>query len=223
MMRLCWKQALACLLLTTGTALSAQADEPTWRVIEKEDGVVVSVRDEPGRSIPRLRAQARIQGSILDVLAVVLDDERAHEWAAGSSKTSRLRSIDAQTDLVYTRSNQPWPVRDRDVIMKRTVDVVKPAEEFFLRMVCAPEKKARLRGVVRVEDCESTLVLRKVDATTTAIDYQVSLDPGGHIPRWLVEFASRELPFDTVTALEKQVKKTRGRYQTAVRYWSQAM
>jgi hypothetical protein len=66
-------------------------------------------------------------------------------------------------------------------------------------------------------------VLRKVDAKTTAIDYQISLDPGGHIPSWIVEFASRELPFDTVTALEKQVKKTRGRYQTAVRYWSQAM
>jgi hypothetical protein len=75
---------------------------------------------------------------------------------------------------------------------------------------------------IRVRDCESTLSLRRVGEDATAVDYRISLDPGGDIPKWLVRWSSERLPVDTLIALEKQVRRTQGQYRSAVQFWSQA-
>lgn len=213
---------LGAVLVCLGSTVAAEQASTPWRVVKQQRGVVVSVREEPGKPVPSLRAQATIQGSVVDVLAVVLDDARASEWAKGSTRSQTLRRLSPYTQLVYTRSDQPWPVQDRDVVMRRSVQVVRPAETYRLHMVCAPEATPVRKDAVRVHDCESTVVLRRVDDKTTAIDYRISLDPGGSVPKWLVRWTSERLPFDTVTALEKQVKRTRGDYDEAVRFWSEA-
>ncbi len=206
-----WVREVTLATLATAVVRPAQAEPPSdWQRLKQEKGIVVSTREEPGQPLPRLRAQGTITGNVLDVLAVVLDDARADEWAKGSTHVETLRTIDARTQLVYTRSEQPWPIHDRDLVMRRTVEVIEPGEQFRLHMVCAPDEKPKTVGVVRVRECESTLLLRKVDAHTTAVDYQLRLDPGGRVPPGLVRWASERVPFDTLVALERQVKQTSG-------------
>jgi hypothetical protein len=50
----------------------------------------------------------------------------------------------------------------------------------------------------------------------------VHADPGGHFPDWIVRLASKSIPLDTLSALAKQVERTRGKYQNAAAQWAQA-
>ncbi len=202
-------------------AASAYA-ESDWRVIDEGRGIKVTARDEPGRDLPTLRGQGVIQGRVLDVLAVILDAPGATRWAKGADEVRVLRVVDPRTQLIYTRTDTPWPVNDRDMIMKRMVQVVKPGSEFHIRLLCAPNETAELDGIVRVKTCDSYFHIRAVDDKSTSVDYQVNLDPGGSLPDWLIRWASKKIPMETIVTLESQAKKSVGKYAAVVREWAKA-
>jgi hypothetical protein len=197
-------------------------DEAGWQQIHEEHGVVVSTRAEPGRTLPTLRGRGAVRGSILHVLAIVLDDDRAKEWAKSADEAEVVRKIDQRTQIVYSRARQVWPVRDRDLVMKRSVEVVRPGEEFRVRLVCLSGEKPRIENVVRMTDCETVFWLRKIDAENTFVEFRVRADPGGSSPDWLVRWASQNVPLETLTALRRQVQRTRNSYAAVMRTWERA-
>jgi START domain len=199
-----------------------EADEAGWRTIRAQHGVEVGTRAEPGRALPSFRGRGEVEGSVLHVLAVVLDDERANEWARSADEAEVLRKIDARTEIVYSRARQVWPVRDRDLVMKRSVEVLQPGAEFRVRLVCLPGEKPRIEDVVRMTDCETVFWLRKIDAARTWVDFRVRADPGGASPDWLVRWAAQNVPLETLTALRRQVQKTRQSYAAVMREWEHA-
>lgn len=204
-----------------GLAL-AEDESGGWRTLYEERGVLVSTREEPGVDLPRLRGQTSLEAGVLHLLAILLDDEHSTEWAKGADETLVLRRIDQHSQLVYAHSRQPWPVKDRDLVMKRTVEVLEPGKAYRVQLVCVPEEHARVANVVRVRRCETTFMLRAIDASHTQIDYRVQADPDGHIPAWLIRKASRSIPADTLRGLAKQVKLTRGKYDQTMAQWAKA-
>jgi hypothetical protein len=202
-----WKQTIVALLLTSVAAAQAEAG---WRKVSEERGIVVSTREQPGKQLPSFRGQGEVKAPILQVLAVVLDDARTREWAKDADEAEVLRRIDDHTQIVYSRSHQTWPVRDRDLVMKRTV--AQEGEAYRVRLECIAGEKPKVDGVIRIEDCETEFVLRPVGPETTAVDYRVRADPGGTNPDWAVKWASKNIPLETLIALRKQVAKTKGKY-----------
>jgi hypothetical protein len=218
-----WLQAALLCTLALGSARYASGDDESgWSKIYEERGIVVSTRAEPGQELPRFRGQATLVGDVLHILAILLDDARSKEWAKGADEASVLRSIDARTQIVYSRSHQTWPVHDRDLVIRRSVEVLRPAQEFRVRLVCIPGEKPAVEGVIRLAHCETTITLQKVDASHTYVDYRVRADPGGNSPTFMVRWASKSIPFDTLTALGKQVERTRGQYRAVVKAWQDA-
>ncbi|HTU59334.1 MAG TPA: START domain-containing protein [Polyangiales bacterium] len=216
---------LAAALLAVSLTVPAFAEErPSgWKTLFEEEGVLVSTRAEPGVDLPSMRGQTTLNADLFHVLAILLDDARSTEWAKGADETQVLRSIDPRTQLIYAHSRQPWPVKDRDLVMKRTVQVLKPGQSYRVHLVCMPSERAEVDNVIRVKNCETVFELNVVDGTHTRIDYRVQADPGGHIPTWMVRRASRSIPADTLRSLAKQIELTRGRYAKAVASWSRAI
>lgn len=198
-----------------GLAL-ADGEADGWRTLYREEGIVVSTREEPGVDLPGMRGEARLSVGVRQLLAVILDQRRSTEWAQGADETRVLRASSDGSQFIYARSRQPWPVRDRDLIMLRKVEVLEPAKAYRVQLVCVPDELPALEDVVRVRRCETSFTLRALDATHTHIDYRVQADPGGKIPSWIVRRASRSIPLDTLRALAKQVELTRGQYDHAV-------
>lgn len=196
--------------------------EAGWQKTHEESGITVSTRTAPGAANATFRGQGNVKGGLLHLLAILLDDARSKEWAKGVSDAKVLRTIDERTAVVYSRSAQPWPVRDRDVVLKRTVDVLKPGL-VRVRLVCAPSERPPSSAAVRIEHCETVILLRKVDEQTTYVDYQVTADPGGPTPSWIVRWASKNIPLDTLHGLRKQVKKTAGQYRDVEATWTSAL
>jgi hypothetical protein len=202
---------------------SAWADDAGgWRKIHEEGGIVVSTRDEPGQELPRFRGQATLKGEVLHVLAILLDDERSKEWAKSADEAAVLRSINERTHIVYSRSHQTWPVKDRDLVMRRSIEVLEPGKAYRVHLVCIPGEKAEVKGVIRLAHCETDIELKKVDDSRTYVDYRVRADPGGASPAFLVRWASKNIPLDTLSALAKQIERTRGQYAAVVKAWASA-
>jgi hypothetical protein len=219
------RATFVCLLVSVGWMVSAgaaQDDEQEWRTIHEDHGVVVSTREQVGKALPSFRGQGDVKGSVLHVLAVVLDDARSKEWAKDAGEAEVLRVLDPRTQIVYTRSHQTWPIRDRDLVMKRTVEVLEPGRAFRVRLSCVAGEKPETPAAIRIKDCDTVFVLRAVDEQTTHVDYRVRADPGGSNPAWAVRWASKNIPLETLLALRRQLTKTKGQYEAVMRSWSTA-
>ena len=214
------RTAMAVLAWTLAT--SVVCAEAPWKPILDERGIVVSTRDEPGRELPSFRGQGMLQMPVLNALAVVLDADAAPKWAKGADEVQTLRALDPRTHLIYTRSHAPWPVSDREMVVKRWIKVLRPGQEFRVEMACVPGERPKSRHAIRVSDCSSHFLLRRVDDPRTYAEYQVSLDPAGSLPTWLVRWASKRIPFDTLVSLEEHVKSTRSHYAAAAQGWAEA-
>lgn len=210
-------------LLWLVTALCLADDGGGWTVIDRNRGITVSRRVQENCDLPSFRGQGQIQGNVLQVLAVMLDLRAVDRWAHGVSSSAPIKRIDARTHLVYLQSDLPWPVRDRDMIVRSTVEVLKPGEEFRVKLRCEPQADAERKGFIRIQTCDSTLHLRKVDANKTAVDYVMTLDPKGYLPRWSIELVTKSTPFKTLVALEERAHESEGQYAAAVRSWAAAL
>lgn len=224
-MRVVWSaillisSAFVVLLARVGAQALAN-DESGWSKIYEESGITVSTRDEPGQDMPSFRGQTTLRGGLLHLLAILVDDTRSKEWAKGVDEGYVLRTLNPRAWIVYSFSRQTWPVQNRDLVMRRTVEVITPGEVLRVRLQCIPGQKAERDGTIRVTSCETSFVLRKLDEGSTSIDYRVRADPGGHSPIWIAKLASKSIPLDTLTALAKQVKRTKGQYDPAIKQWT---
>lgn len=214
---------LSCLIAAIGVAQDHHEPRAGWSVVDRERGITLSRKEQPGCGLPAFRGEGHLQGGVLQVLAVMLDMKVLHRWAYGVDEARVIKRLDDRTELLYLYSDLPWPVRDRDMIVQKQVEVLKAGSEFRISLKCEPKAQAERDGVIRVQHCRSSFLVTKVDAETTGIDYVMSLDPAGLLPKWAGSFVAKNVPFKTLVALEERAAESHGKYEAVIRRWSAAM
>jgi hypothetical protein len=216
-------RSIAVTLLACWGAATALADAQDWTLVDKERGITVSKREQPGSDIPSFRGQGVVEGNVLKILALMLDTSTTSRWAIPVDEARVLGRIDEHTDRVYLYSDIPWPVRDRDMVVRRDVEVVQAGTEYRMRLRCEQGAVPERSGVVRVSKCDSVFRLRKVDPSHTEIDYVMTLDPAGNLPGWVGSWVAENVPLKTLVALEREAAATTHQYEAVLRRWSVAM
>lgn len=206
-------------LLSVLCPASAQVVNEGWKALGKEQGVLISTRQLPGQQHPTFRGEATIKGSVTHVLAVVLDSSQSTKWVRGADSVEIVQADEA-AQVVQMFTELPWPIRDRDTIMKRTIQVVTPGKEFRVRFTCAPKARKEKSGYLRVKTCDSHFSLKAADGNKTYVDYQVQLDPGGGLPSWGRRWMEKRITVDTLVKLERQVGRTVGKYASVMARYS---
>ena len=105
--------------------------------------------------------------------------------------------------IVYNRTDSPWPVWDRDVVVQTRgrIDVERKRIVIEMKSITDP-RKPEVEGVVRIPRLAGHYVLRYITEDLTEVEYQIDADPGGSLPSWLAELASRDLPYHTIRNCE---------------------
>lgn len=214
-----WKIWVLVITLAQLGVAGAQAVSGGWHILGSEQGVLISTRTETGDNHPTFRGQATIKGSVLHVLAIVLDTAKSTKWVRGADGIEIIKNLDDRTQYLHMFTDLPWPIRDRDMVMKRSVEVLAQGTEFRIRYACAPDIRKEGRAM-RVTTCDTHFTLKGVDADKTYVDYQVHLDPGGGLPSWAIRYLEKRVTVDTIYKLERQVRRTPGQYADVMRKWA---
>ena len=119
-----------------------------WEKLTEDDGVVVSRKAVPGRSLPIFRGIVTYKESIYDVLAVLDDVALRTKWVHRCIESKMLKKVSDFSRIIYNRTDAPWPVSDRDVVVqsKAIVDPkLQPGISFTLE-----NYRPKRSGVVRI-------------------------------------------------------------------------
>ncbi|MDB4965820.1 MAG: Collagenase [Myxococcales bacterium] len=202
-----------CLLLAAaivGGATNARADDGDWEQVSNKDGILVQRRTVSGFKLKEFRGRGIVQAPIGRVLAVLLDASRRAEWMPSCADEHLVeQDLAARTQISYHRTKAPWPVSDRDSVNRASMIVEADKHRVVLPFEAIPFSKIPpVKGVVRMPFMRGHWILIPVDGgRATDTDYQVFADPGGSLPDWLANLASKTLPRETIAGLRKQASK----------------
>lgn len=181
-----------------------------WEVLAKESGITVTARADRDRQYPTFRGTARFKCNPWDIIAVVHDAARHKDWAHKCIESATLKEIDPTTSVIYSRTGLPWPVKDRDIILRGAVTVIQPDTELRIRFRAIKSSLRKVtEDVIRIPVLEGHWYLVGMGENKTFAEYQINADPGGALPSWLVEQSSRDMPLITIRNMRKQVAKTK--------------
>jgi len=194
------------LILLLPPAISSAA-EGGWKRVSQKDDMTLYVRDVDG-SVADVRVEGRIDAPPETVLAVLADVE-AYKDTMPYTEVSKLMKRDGDRIWLYSVVNPPLASR-RDycveIELSRDPDGVLSTEWKPANELAPPEKK----GVVRVGVNDGSWRLEPVDGgRATKATYRLHVDPGGSLPRWIIEKTNRKSVPDAFKAVRKAAKSSR--------------
>ncbi len=201
--------ATAFVLVSTANGGSARADG-AWEQVSTKDGIVVERRAVDGSSLKEFLGRGIIEAPVAHVLAVIRDGNRRGEWmpSCGGSYVVE-ENLATRVQVAYYRTKAPWPISDRDSVNRAEI-FVEPAKHRInipFEAIADP-RVPPVKGVVRMPSLRGHWILVPVEGgRATQVEYQVYADPGGRLPDWLANLASKTLPRETIAGLRRQVKK----------------
>jgi START domain-containing protein len=198
---------LSCLL---GGAAGAEKPAPgPWTKVTEQAGIIVHRRTVATSKLAEFRSRGIIEAPLPTVLAVIRDHSHAKQLNDRNMESRTLERPDAKTEIVYERSSAPWPVSDRDVVLRVDVeyDPSQRQVRILLHGIDYP-KKPPVPGVVRMPFLEGHWFLTaEHGGAWTHLEYQMHADPGGMIPESIANSGSKNVPYTTLVGVREQVKK----------------
>ena len=214
--------AVFCFLVFLASPIIQAAGESAWKEMIVDQGVTVWSRDRSDRVLPELRARGQINGELFHAMAVILDNERSCEWVPSCTESQEIKRLDARTTWVYSVTDSPWPVSDRDTVVKVVAEKIESNDKYRVSMQAQPDLLPLVEGRVRIPYSNIYFLLKRVNlkrvnADTIEIEYGLDVDPGGALPKWMVHRTARKTLIETIIALETQVARTRGEYHFGIK------
>lgn len=198
------------LLAFSGQILAGPAAQDSgWEKVAEHESITVYRREVPGSSLLAYRGEGIIPAPLDRVASVILDTSRHPEWASRVAEARTLREIAPGERIEYMRTDVPWPFKDRDFVYwaKLTVNRAEKSLRVELKSVSDPSLPPQ-DCCVRAQLHEGAFVLKPIEGgSKTWVQAEAHADPGGVIPKWIVNQVQKSFPKKSFQGLLKQVAK----------------
>ncbi len=191
--------------------LSATPDSgPGWEQAARDDGITVFARQKQGASINEMKAIGLIEAPPKAVWNAVRDYAN-YDKNMPYCEDSKVLGTEQDGKITYFYSVVNAPiVSRRDYVIKLVDESDWQDGKGYLLVTWStvdrgvPEKEGRVR--IKINDGFWKLEPRE-NGTKTFATYYVYTDPGGSLPRWIVNKANSGAVPDVFRAIRKTVSK----------------
>lgn len=202
LMTLCWL-----VILTSLSPFSLAAQNNPWKFRHDHNGIQVYTRKDSTTGILEMKLRTEVKASLRAVVALASDIPNLKNWAYRLKESYIVKSISETEGYLYMRTDFPLPFSDRDMVVhyvmkqdpqtKQVTSVSKSAYSMV------PEKE----GIVRIKTIETKWTYTPLPNGMIRLEYQLKSDPGGSIPKWLINLAADDGPVKSILGLKQQLGK----------------
>jgi len=178
----------------------------TWELKKDIQGIQVYYRDNPASDIKELKIVTEIESSLASAISVINDIAEMPNWVFNCAKAEvKAGHIDSSFLFVNTTSF-PFPFTDRELVFRCTTYQNIQTKEVHSRCIAEPKAIPINEEYIRVEEALSTWTFVPLAPNKVKAEYFLSLDPGGSIPAWLVNWGLDYGPVKTLKKFKVLVK-----------------
>jgi len=188
-----WAAALA-------FAVPAQASDAPW-TLEREDGGIAlysrAVADSPYLAV---KVIARIDAPADKVAGLLGDGNGCSAWRAMCKSSEVIEAVSDSERLVYLVLDLPWPVSDRDLVVRSIAQVDTQAKSLHVTLESAPDALP-VKEYVRAQS-SGEYALKAIGDGASEFTYIQHTDIGGDLSPDLINPSLLSETFDDVQRLQ---------------------
>lgn len=159
----------------------------SWTLEIQEQGIRVFTKKIEGEPIKATRAIAEFDASPERILGILSDPAQSMQWMDRVAVSKMVRRINETSFIVYNLIELPWPMDDRDLVVK--VDVQREGEKIIMSMVNAPSEYPQQEDVIRMPKYTGKWILEPIAGDRSLVTSESFSTVGGSIPTWLLSGA----------------------------------
>ena len=177
-------------------------------VLKKDkDNIKVYSCEAADSKFKTVRAEFELSASIDEYIAVVSDVDNYKAWHYHTVNPRLLDRI-SETELIYyTQVSAPWPVSNRDLILRLKLDLNTTTKALTVTLESIADYLPEVKNVVRIPASYSKMTLTPIGNSKLKVEYFIKVDPGGQIPAWVVNLVSTQAPYETFKNLMDRLEK----------------
>ena len=193
------------LLITSSQGLTTNS----WQLSKDKDGIQVHIRHNPTSVIKTFKGTMAINSRLSSLVAAIQDTQAYPRWLHKCKSASTIKTVGNNQIYSYVVTGMPWPVADRDSIVHSVLTQNKSNNQTIIKLTSEPNMLPLKQGMVRIQSLTGQWLLTPLTKGDVSVTYEMSVDPGGNIPKWLVNLMAVDLPFNTLQKLRNIVKEAR--------------
>ena len=188
--------------LTLAAENSSEADSTDWKLRKDKNGVRVWTRDHKEEGILEYLSKITIETNLETLIDIIQDVDKYPDWTENCETASIYKVLSDSSRIEYMTTKVPWPLEDRDVAMEFVV--VKNTDNYFQANLTSVPKAVPLSDdYLRIEISQGSWIFRKIDDNRVEVINQFMSDPGGNIPKWIVNMFIVSGPYKTLENLKE--------------------
>jgi hypothetical protein len=187
-------------LLSLVLFLSLTTEKYEWELRKNENNIKVYTSQQEGSKLLRYKAVATINKNYVDVYKQVVDFEENQSFLESVEYVKVINSVPDSIYDTYLYLDMPWPLYNRDLASRMTVQ--KNGNAYYLSSRSNNKLMKLKKDVVRINDFEESWKIVSTGNNSTSIEVIGWADPGGHIPPWVVNLFVVEEPYNFIMGLK---------------------
>ena len=185
--------------------VQAGAASEGWEKVKTGSGVEIFEKKINGKIA--FRGVGEIAGEPAKLVGILENPARWRHWI-NKFKSGHL--VEKKSDfhkVFYQSFNSPFPVSDRDLVYESKIVRDKQSGTVVVEMRSIRHPKAPKSVGVRVNLIYSTYKIEPGAGNKMKVTFESMSDPGGAIPGFMVNWATRSYPITLFEGLRKEVQR----------------
>ncbi|WP_428329649.1 START domain-containing protein [Mucilaginibacter sp.] len=177
-----------------------------WELKKNEDGIAVYTAKLQDEKFKEIKVICEFKGTIAQLIKIMQNVDHNKDWIYNNKVSYLINRKNRDTLTYYSEVSLPWPVSNRDLVMQQcfirdTVNKALRIEVKTVTNVMPPKPK-----LVRVPYSLGLWTVKTMPNNKIRIEYIFSVDPGGSLPAWVVNFLATAGPFNTFKNLKALIE-----------------
>ena len=181
------------------------AESGSWKKVKTEDGVTVYEKKVSGKLA--FRGVGEIAGEPAKLVGVLENPVRWRHWIDNFQSGRLLEKKSDVHKVFYQSFDSPFPVSDRDLVYESRISRDVQSGAWMVRMKSIRHSKAPKTVGVRVGLTYSLYKIETLGPKKMRVTFETMSDPGGSIPSFMTNWATRSYPITLFQGLRKEIKR----------------
>lgn len=191
------------LVVVTLSSFGVRFQVDDWLLEREKKGIKVFTKKSRWGRLRDSKAEMLLPNAKIDeLIKFITDFDQYSTWVPRCREAKVLARISDTEFIAYMIFKSPWPVADRDCVVRVKIDRDPSTGIVIIRETSEPKYVNRRSNVIRIEQLFSVWRIVPQAGGGLMVSNENSTNPGGTIPDWLTNTQSVDNPFDIFTTIQ---------------------
>ncbi|RYY41824.1 MAG: hypothetical protein EOO08_01460 [Chitinophagaceae bacterium] len=192
----------ALFFLFASVTMQAQGN---WKLTRDKEGIRVYESD--GSGFRNIKVECTLAGTLAGFENTLRNVGNFHNWVYANKTAGIIRGAGADEYYYYSETALPWPLQNRDAVIRARVERDPKGGWLRLTEVSQDGILPAKSGKVRIERSSISWLVTQADPGRLHIVYIFQADPGGSIPPVVANAFADKGPYESFRKLALLLKE----------------